>query len=376
MRTHKPSLIVGLSVLTGGAMTVTAFADVTVHQQTTFDMAFIKMHGTTTEYTTSDKERRDSDNHCEGMMSMFCGNMQGGEIVRLDRDLTWLLDPKRKQYRETPFPDAAQRQAAQEHAKEVLAKLQQCPAAKQSGPDTSKCDMTPAIVDVKSTDSHGMFAGHDSKLTQMSLTESCKNKDTGDVCNIGIYLDMWLTQDQIAGLAARKEFRQAYLKKMGLDDSDGMMQKQLQQFLAKYADAIKQLQAKSADVKGYPMKTAIRIAYGGERCSAAKQDQSSGSAAGDGTSGGILGSAASKLASGLFKKKAQSNGDAAPASAAGPASTLPPGMIQVAAFSVETTSVTEGSVPADEFEVPKDWKLVVPKQHEAKEEVSCPTAGG
>src|SRR3974390_198574 len=61
-------------------------ADVTVQQQTQFDFAIIKAHGTTTESTTTDKRRSDSDMHCEGFMSMFCGNTQSGEIVRLDRN--------------------------------------------------------------------------------------------------------------------------------------------------------------------------------------------------------------------------------------------------------------------------------------------------
>ncbi len=352
--TRNRSLAVLLCVVTGSAVSMTAAADVTIQQQTSFEMAIIKMHGTTTEYTTSDKERRDSDNHCEGMMSLFCGNLQSGEIVRLDKEVSWQLDPKKKQYRETPFPTAAQRQAAQQHAQEVLAKLQQCPAAKQTGPDTSKCDMSPPVVDVKTTDSHAMFAGHDSKLTQVSLTQMCRNKQTGDECNIGIYTDVWLTQDALAGLDERRAFTQAYLKKMGLDDTGGAMQKQLQQFLAAYADSVKQLQAKAADLKGYPLKTTLRIAYGGEHCTSAKQNQSAGAgsgtamtdagqaagdaatssaagaagsaagaaasnAAGNGVGGGILGSAASafgsKLASGLFKKKQQASTDAAPAAA-------------------------------------------------------------
>ena len=34
-------------------------------------------------------------------MSLLCGNAQGGEIVRLDRDVEWTLEPKKQEYRET-----------------------------------------------------------------------------------------------------------------------------------------------------------------------------------------------------------------------------------------------------------------------------------
>src|SRR6516225_3689327 len=63
--------------------------DVTIQQQTQFDFAVIKAHGTRTETTTTDKRRSDSDMHCEGLMSMFCGDTQTGEIIRLDRDVEW-----------------------------------------------------------------------------------------------------------------------------------------------------------------------------------------------------------------------------------------------------------------------------------------------
>ena len=89
-----------------------ARADVVIQQQTTFDVAFIKAHGTSTQSTSPDKQRNDSALQCEGFMSMLCGNTQSADIVRLDKDLRWTLDLKKQEYREAPFPTAAQRQAA------------------------------------------------------------------------------------------------------------------------------------------------------------------------------------------------------------------------------------------------------------------------
>jgi hypothetical protein len=223
------------------------------------------------------------------------------------------------------------------------------------------------------------------------------------------YLDSWLTQDQIPGLEERKAFRQAYLQKMGLDESNEAMQKQVRQLLAKYADSMKQLEAKSADLKGYPLKTSVRIAYGGEHCSAAKQQGSSGgtsasapadagstaadaansaassaaaAAAGNAAKGSMLSSAASslgaKLGGSLFKKKpaAADAGATGGAGAAGAAGALPPGMVQAASMTFETTSIAQGPVPAERFEVPAGWKQIVPQpQAAAKEEFRCPGAG-
>ena len=72
-------------------------ADVTMHEQTTFDFTILKAHGTTNS-TTSDKQRRDFDLHYEGFWALLCGNQESTEIVRLDGDLSWERRPKKKQY--------------------------------------------------------------------------------------------------------------------------------------------------------------------------------------------------------------------------------------------------------------------------------------
>jgi hypothetical protein len=263
---------------------------------------------------------------------------------------------------------------------------------------------------VKQPGTHATLAGHDAQLTQLALTNSCSNKTTGEVCDFVVALDSWLTQDQIAGLADQKAFLQAYQAKLGLDVHDPAMQNQMRQFLAPYADVLKQLSAKSSELKGYPLKTMVRIAFGGEHCASAKK-QPSGSggnavtdasqAAGDaaaasaaGAAGSAAGAAAgnmaknsvgssifssaastfgSKLTNGLFKKKADA---AAPPSNSAPDNGLPPGMIQAAQITVETTSIDASPVPAEKFEIPAGWKKVEPKAKQTgSKEFTCPSTG-
>lgn len=418
---HHATITLLTAALAGavtGAPAVTR-ADVTIQQQSSFDIAIIKAHGTSTEYTTADKQRRDSDFHCEGFMSMFCGNAQNTEIVRLDRNVQWTLEPKKKEYRETAFMTDAERQAAQQQAQAMMEKVKQCPALQKqtAAPDTSKCEMSPPQVQVKQPGTHAMFAGHDSQLTQVALSRSCTNKETGDVCQFVFALDSWLTQDPIAGLDDHKAFEKAYLAKLGIDPSDPALQKQVRQFLAPYADNLKELSSKAGDLKGYPLKTVVRIGFGGERCSAAKNANAGGAggsasgsvvgdagqaagnaaassaasaagsaagtaasnAAGNSVGGNVLGSAASafgnKLVGGLFSHK---KAEASPASAA-PAATdngLGPGMVQAATISIETTAITPGSVAATQFEIPADYKLIPPQPAKAAKDFQCPQTGG
>jgi hypothetical protein len=294
-----------------------------------------------------------------------------------------------------------------------MEKAKQCPAVAQHSaptPDTSKCEMSPPRFDVKQPGAHAMLAGHDTQLTQIALTQSCTNKTTGDVCDFLFAFDAWLTQDQIAGLADQKAFLAAYRAKLGLDPNDPVLQKQVRQFLAPYADAMKQVSAKSGELKGYPLKTVLRIAFGGEHCGAVKNQSAAGGgsgvgdasqAAGDAAAastanaagsvagaaaanaaknpigGSVLSSAASafgsKLAGGLFKKKTETP---APAPGSAPENALPPGMIQAAQITVETTSINAATVPAEKFEIPAGWKRVEPKPQEtAPKEFTCPTAG-
>ena len=419
-RTCAALMLAGLAAAIAGAPGAVR-ADVTIDEQTTFDFAIIRAHGTSTEYTTADKQRRDSDLHCEGFMSLFCGNAQSGEIIRLDREVQWALEPKKKEYRETPFPTPAQRQAAEQQALAVMEKMKQCPVPQStaSAPDTSKCQMSPPKFDVKQTGSHATFAGHDTQLTQMALTQSCTNRETGDVCDFLFAFDSWLTQEHIPGIDEHKAFQTAYFKKLGLNDPNSLMQKQMQQFLAPYRDSLKQLGGKAGDLKGYPLKTTIRIAFGGEHCASAKGHQSTtgtgsgsgnvvgeasqaagnaaasssagaagsaagtaaGNAAGNSAAGSIMGSAASafgsKLVSGLFAKKkteaAAANTGAA--SAGAPASPLPPGMIQAAQITMETTSINPAAVPPAQFDIPAGWKLIPPQPQKAAKEFSCPKSG-
>jgi hypothetical protein len=50
-------------------------------------------------------------------------------------------------------------------------------------------------------------------------------------------------------------------------------------------------------------------------------------------------------------------------------------MVTVAEMTVETTAINTTAIPADQFEMPADWKKVVPKEKEMTEP-TCPKAGG
>ncbi len=360
-------------------------ADVTIQQSVAMDVAgAIKMHGTTTDLLTSDKERRDSEFHCEGFMAMVCGNMRNGEIIRLDRDLSWQLRPDKKIYTETPFPTPEERAQAQQKMQETLDKMKQCQASQPKRPesnkgDTSDCDMSPPKTDVRQTDEHVTIAGHDTRKSSVKVSQTCTNHKTGDVCEFVYGFDTWLSQDAPEGLADQRAFQKAYMTKMGLDVNTPALKGVMQQFMAAYAGNMKELADKASSLKGYPLRTTYRVIVGGPQCSRSKQsadsDDSSSPSAGGGLSG-LAASGAGKLLGGFLAKRNQNNGSdsgaASAASAANTAPVLPDGYAQLVAFTTETTAVTVGPVTADQFEVPSGWTLEKPKPGK-EQEFTCPT---
>ncbi len=370
-----------------------AAADVTITQQTTFDAAsLMKSHGSSTDVYTLDKKREDTETHCEGLFSIVCGNMQSGDIVRLDRGVTWHLEPKKKRYLEQVFATPEQIAAMREQMNATLEKMRSCPASQKQEVDQSKCQMSPPKFEVRKTGDKGMFAGHNAERTQATITESCTNKDTGDVCDTVVAIDVWLTQDSLAGSADRRAFELAYAKKLGLDDPQGLFRGQMAQYLARYQSQISELSEKAKQFKGSPLKTSFRVLAGGPQCSSAKSN--SQSAGGDSSSNPNpvanvteAGKAVGKFMGGLFKKKSADDSQAASAASPPPAvsatATAPPTatefpqMTQLVAFTIETTAISTDAVAPAVFDIPADWtKEVPPPAKTGKDEFTCPKTGG
>jgi hypothetical protein len=407
MKKHLYRVLQTTCLVAGASLgAAAARADVTVEEKTTLDVAsLIRTHGASTTSITVDKKRDDSESHCEGILSLVCGNVHNGEIVRLDRGLTWHLEPDKKSYREDIFATPEQMAEMRAKMQATLEKMRSCPVSQRQQPiDKSKCEMSPPKIDVHKTDEKSSIAGHDAQRTLATLTETCTNKDTGDVCDTVVALDVWLTQDKLPGVGDRRAFGQAYAKKLGLEDAQGAMRGEFAKYLAPYQSQIKQLTDKSSDLKGQALRTSLRVMMGGQQCSSTAKMKSNDSASGDNAAGGgnnpmnnvaQAGKAIGSALGGIFHKKktddSQAGGgattpDASTAnapSAAGPAAN-PAGApdpfaqyVQVAAFTIETVAINTDTVPADRFEVPADWKKIVPAPSKKDDrEFTCPKTGG
>lgn len=383
-------------------------ADVTVREQMTMNFAIIKAHSTNTERIAGDKQRTESDVRCDGMMSLLCGKTQQVDIVRLDRGVTWKVESKKKRYSEIPLPTPEQSRAAAEHMHAAMEKLKSCPAVKRAEQvDTSKCELSQPILTVDKTDEVASIAGHDAKRTNLKFTQTCKSKEAAtQTCDLVYSMDLWLTRDEIPGLADRQEFQRHYLAHLGAEDA--ATSAQLGQYMAPYADVIKQLKGKAEDLKGYPLKSTFRFAFGGASCGAGtsapagatgsalseagkaagvagansaeqaarrgtidKVQQSTGTSLGGYVAGSAAGAFADKLVGGLFTKKSKPE-DKPPAPDAA-ASNGAPATI-VAELTMETVALNTDPVPADQFEVPTGFTKQVVDNSAEPQMPSCPAS--
>ena len=409
----RATLTLTLSAAAGVAvMPAPALADVTVGQKTSMSLGGINIDIDSVERTSADKQRSDSTVTCRGLLSLFCHGVEGGRIVRLDKQLEWELQPKKKLYTEHPFPTAAQRAAAQQELEAAMEEMKKCPMPQAQGPsqasapDTSRCQLSSPVLNVTPTGEHATILGHDARKTDVVLSQTCTDRQTGDVCEIDYGFETWLTGDEIAGTEERNAFTRKYLQAQGLDPNNPRLQHTLQQFMAPYADSLRQLQGKAADLKGYPLRTTFYMAFGGPHCARAKQaqEQQQASSRSPFSMHGIASNAIAGGLSGLFHHgaaaiHADSAGGAAAASAANeaseptanaaassmtaqssssgtPATAPAPGsLIRVVALTTETTSIDTSGIAPDQFEIPADWKLEPQKQMTAGRAPKCPAAG-
>ena len=389
-----------------------ARADVTVGEKTSMSLGGINIDVDSVERTSADKQRSDSTVSCHGFLSLFCHGMEGGRIVRLDRQLEWELQPKKKLYSERPFPTAAQRAAAQAQVEAAMEEMKKCPmpqspsAPQTSAPDTSRCQLSSPVLNVNATDEHATIAGHDARKSNVVLSQTCTDTQTGDVCEIDYGFETWLTPDQIPGADERNAFTRKYLQAQGLDPNNPQLQRTVRQFMAPYADQLRQLQGKAADLKGYPLRTTFYMAFGGPHCARAKQaaqqqqasssspfsmhgiasnalasglsslfhrgaaaihTDSAGGAAASSAANSAADSTANAAAGSMTAQSSSGGAAAAPASAAG-------ALIRVISLTTETTSIDTSSISPDQFEIPAGWTLEPQKQEVAGSAPKCPTA--
>jgi hypothetical protein len=340
-----------LAVCAIAGVLATAHADITTQERVSVSgaglMKMANMSGTTTTIVSGKRARTESDLQFEsGMLRTFArGAGQSTEIVQLDTDKIFQLNPKKKTYTETTFTEL------REQMQKAMADMQKGQAAQQqstSGVDESQCEWSEPKSNVIKNGETATIGGFPAERVIIAATQSCKDKKTGQVCDFGLTLDQWFAP----GFEASSEtlaYQRAYAEKMGLTAASSRdFAERAQSMFGRYEGIWKKVAAKMADQKGYPVKSSFALGVGGAQCQSTQQTQAAGGPAPPPNIGGAIGSALG----GMFGKKKE----AAPPPPTTPPAAAPDGLMPLMTVSTELLSVSRSAVSPQTFEVPGDYK--------------------
>jgi len=342
----------------GVLVSAAAQADVTMQEQMNLSgagmMKMANMSGTTTTVISGDRARTESNMQFEsGLMRTFARGAGGPhvEIVRLDQDKIYSLDPKKKTYTETTFADM---RAKMQQAMDAMQKGQASQAQATSGVDEEQCEWSEPKSEVKRTGEKASIAGFQAEHVTVTASQSCTDKKTGQVCDFGLALDQWIAPDFQASAEAQA-YQRAYAEKLGLGSASSRdFAERAQASFGRYKGLWGELgkQMASLNVKGYPVKSAFSLGVGGPQCQSAQQQQAQNTQQQQQQPGGLGGALGGALG-GMFGKKKKEE----PAQQqAAPPPTMAGGLMPMMSMGTELVSISRDSVTPQTFEVPGDYK--------------------
>lgn len=346
------------------ALVAPAHADVTLKERTVSTGLAGFGNGTTerTVVIAGDKSRSDDQYTYTGRFKTLAG---GGkprtqtDIVRLDREVLWSLDPSKKQYTETTFAEMRELMA------KGVAEMQE-PENRKAAEDA---DLT-YTVDVQRTGKKEKVNGFDAENVIITVTATARGKESGQGGSYRIRMDQWLAPS-VPGQAEAQAYYRRFAEKMGLDPQ----MRQLSGLLAQYGEALKRAAEKMKDLQGYPVRSTTTLGLGAEptpaqraqtekagaeakkanaeekaKAEAKEDDEAKAEAAGSLASGNVGGAIGGLLGRKLGKSAAKK----AEAGAASQESGGAPGGLTI---TTDVLSVTTGPAAAS-FDVPSDFKKV------------------
>ncbi len=337
----------------GVLVSAAAGADVTMQEQMSLSgsgmMKMMNMSGTTTTVISKDRARTESNMTFEsGVMRTFApGGGDHIEIVRLDEDKIYSLNPKKKTYVETTF---AEQRAKMQQSMEQMNKAQASQQQSTSGVDESECEWSEPKSEIKRTGEKALIGGFQAEHVTITATQSCRNKKDGQVCDFGLAFDQWLAPGFEAS-AETVTYQRAYAEKLGLGTASSRdFAERAQGMFGRYKGIWGELGKRMAEmpVKGYAVKSGFALGVGGAQCKNTQAVQQQGGPQGPPSLGGALGGALG----GMFNKKKQQ--DAQPAAA--PPPTMAGGLLPLMSMSTELVSISRDAVAPQTFDVPAGYK--------------------
>lgn len=324
-------------------------ADVTLAETVRVDgkglMAMASMTIDSTTYISGNKARIDNNvSNTSGLVRMFGGAGPSGQIVRLDQDMLYELNLKKKRYRQVSLADQrAEMQKAMAAAEDAQASQSDA----MVGVDESQCEWSEPRADVQRTGEKATVAGLPTERVKITATQSCTDRKTKSVCDFSLVFDQWLTP-RFAAADETLAYHRNYAEKMGISGTGSAdFTQRAQQSFGRYKGIWEKIGKEMQNIQGYPLKSSFALGFGGPQCSSAstaQQNAGPGAANPLGQLGGQLG--------GLFGGRKKQQEEATPAAEV----KMDNGLVPLMVVSSELKSVSQSAVSLDLFEVPAGFK--------------------
>jgi hypothetical protein len=320
------------------AVPIRSRADVTVTQHLATGgfgpLALGAMDGTTETAIAGSRARIASDMHFKAAFLRLVTGHTGEslQLIRLDEDLVDEVDARKKRYSETTFEEY---RAAMKKASDDIEAAQRQQSAGTPTMDDSTCEWQPAETTVRRSGERMQIAGFEGEHVAVRRTQACVDKASGQRCNFTFAIEEWLATE-IPGLREQSEFWKAYAKR--LSGGDAMTQQgtqALNTIFSRYKDSWGDMMAKTAALKGYPLKSVLSMHVGGPGCESGQPAGASSATNPPAALIGLLG-------------KLSKHSESTPASADG---------VELFNMTTETMAITTTPIPPERLQVPPDYKL-------------------
>ena len=297
-----------------------ANADVTRKHHTTSQFMGAS-EGTSTDYYAADRSASESTvKWTKGMMKTMSGGkpVESVNIVRLDKELIWSVDPKKETYEEMTFAEFRKKMEEGQQAMKD--------AEDEELPGTTAEDMYEWTTEDKSDPNPKTINGWACRNVHI-IAPGVNKQNPED--KVWLTLDAWNSPD-VPGAEEIRAFQERYLKALGIDVQ--AMASGLSQAAILYQAQMNLLIEAGKKAPGEPVTSLLEI----------KRRQIKGPNIGKAIGEGAMESVTGKLPFGK-KKKAEPQA---------------PEYVEKVKFSVQTelTEATLGAVEAGKFEVPSGYK--------------------
>ena len=265
MKSLTNSLLIAFAVCSVHAPL--AVADVTLQQNVTVSasgaMSMMGSSGTVTTVISGDRGRTENKmESTSALMKKFAKNVNTATIVLLDDETMLNLAPEKQQYSEITF------EQLRAQMEESLAQVEEI--GEQGGLPVSEdeCHWSPPKMEVIKTKEKQKFAGIKAEQTLISVSQTCTVPDSEKSCNMTWDLEYWNAK-RMPGKEEATAFHEGLARAMGGDEALGMAQVYTRGLMAIFKKGWDDVLKEQGKTEGYPVKTVMSLAMGGENCTTA-----------------------------------------------------------------------------------------------------------